>query len=204
MVFQRTVPCFAAVNAGFPLSSCCDFNSTTGPHIVSRLLHSSCESELTLTLSLSVCLLLSVSLSLTQTACLGIIHGFALEPLQSLLNNCKSKLIQLFTVCMVCIFRNGCFNNGWDQPSSIPLWSACHCFLLNLLHSQSIKHCSGNEKETLSKVYSMTIFISHQTEWEFTMPHGTLRYVNTWGPSPLFVWGTSHIQCPFKGVIWRF
>lgn len=108
MIFQRTVPCFEAVNSGFPLSSCCDFNSTTGPHIVSRLLHSSCESEYTHSLSgPSVCLLLSVSLSLTQTACLGIIHGFALEPLQSLLNNCKSKLILLFTVFMVGIFEMG-------------------------------------------------------------------------------------------------
>lgn len=197
MVFQRSVPCFAAVNAGFPLSSCCDFNSTTGPHIVSRLLHSSCESELTLTLS--VCLSTSFCLPFSHTDSLLRNNSWLCIRASTFTPKQLQKQIDTVVYSFYGLYlRNGCFNNGLDQPSSIPLWSACHCFLLNLSHSQSIKHCSGNEKEILSRVYSMTVFISHQTEWEFTMLHGTICYVNTWGPSPPFVQGTSHIQCPFK------
>ncbi len=164
MVFQRTVPCFAAVNAGFPLSSCCDFNSTTGPHIVSRLLRSSRESELTLTLSL--CLSTSFCLPFSHTDSLLRNNSWLCIRACTVTTKQLQKQIDSVVYSFYGLYlRNGCFNNGWDQPSSIPFEVlVIVSWLLNLLHSQSIKHCSGNEKEILSGVYSMTVFISHQTE----------------------------------------
>lgn len=140
------------MNAGFPLSSCCDFNSTTGPHIVSRLLHSSCESERSLSTSFHVPF--SHTDSLLRNNSWLCIRASTVSTKQMQKQN--DTVVYSFSGLYL---RNGYFNNGWDQPSSIPLWSACHCFLLNLLHSQSIKHCAGNERHC--QEYTAWLISSH-------------------------------------------
>lgn len=128
--------CFAAVNAAFPLSSCCDFNSTTGPHIVSRLLHSSCDSVLTLTpLSRCVSLCLFFLSPFFHTGSLLRNNSWvSIRATTVTANNCKGKLIRFLEVYF--------FKISVLIMRSTDFYFALITFpnILYLLHIQYIKH----------------------------------------------------------------
>lgn len=92
--------------------------------------------------------------------------------------------------------RNGYFNNGWDQPSSIPLWSACHCFLLNILHGQSIKHCAGNERHC--QEYTADCFHLTSKGMEIYNAAWHTLLCKHLGFFFIYARNLSYIQCPFK------